>query len=91
MGCGGGDFFVPVNSAQTRYTSLSRLPMLQVAWCLLGGASRQMTLDDLATKINSEAALDNKKCFSPNAVLIKTNQNDKYILAIVLDKSFSNK
>ncbi|WP_438958456.1 hypothetical protein [Porticoccus sp.] len=50
-----------------------------------------MTLDDLATKINSEAALDNKKCFSPRAVLITADQNDKYILAVVLDKPFSNK
>ena len=32
-----------------------------------------------------------KKCFSPFAVLITADQNDKYILAVVLDKPFSNK
>lgn len=53
--------------------------------------SHQMTLDDIATKINSEVALGNQKGFWSSAVLIKLNRNAKDILAVVLDKPFSSK
>ena len=56
-----------------------------------GEASRQMTLDDIATKINSEAALLSQKWFWPSAVLRKANQDAEDFLAVVLDKPFSNK
>lgn len=52
--------------------------------------SGQMRLDDIATKINSEAALVSQKCFWTGAVR-KANQDAEDILAVVLDKHFPSK
>lgn len=48
-----------------------------------------LTLDDIVTKINSEAALGDQCVIRPSGSSIKAGQNAEDILAVVLKKHFS--